>query len=125
MNSWLGGLSNLLHHRIVELRKSKKITQEELAKKIDVSRSALSQYELGLRQPDYDIIKRIADFFGVSTDYLLGRETKKTSIEETKMDEERKRLADIIVNIKDPEKKKQAIAFLEYLANSPTDGAKK
>lgn len=63
----------MLHHRIVELRKSKKITQEELAKRVGVSRSALSQYELGTRQPDYDTIKRMADFFEVSTDYLLGR----------------------------------------------------
>lgn len=62
----------MLHHRIVELRKSKKITQEGLSNKIGVSRSALSQYEIGSRQPDYDIIKRMADYFDVSIDYLLG-----------------------------------------------------
>ena len=62
----------MLHHRIVELRKSKKITQEGLSSKIGVSRSALSQYELGSRQPDYDIIKRMAEYFEVSIDYLLG-----------------------------------------------------
>lgn len=67
----------VLHQKIVQLRKSKKITQEELSRKIGVTRSALSQYELGLRQPDYDIVKRMADYFNVSTDYLLGRETKK------------------------------------------------
>lgn len=59
----------MLHRRIVELRKAKKITQEKLASKIGVTRSALSQYELGIRQPDYDIINRIADFFEVSVDW--------------------------------------------------------
>lgn len=68
----LGG-ATLMHRRIVELRKAKKITQEGLAKQIGVTRSALSQYELGIRNPDYDIVKSIADYFGVTTDYLLGR----------------------------------------------------
>lgn len=72
----IGGVFEMFHRRIVELRKAKKITQEILAKQIGVTRSALSQYELGVRQPDYDIVKRIADYFGVSTDYLLGREVK-------------------------------------------------
>jgi transcriptional regulator with XRE-family HTH domain len=70
---FIGGDFTVLHHKIVALRKSKKITQEELAVKVGVSRSALSQYELGSRQPDYDIVCRIADFFDVSVDYLLGR----------------------------------------------------
>lgn len=76
LSSWIGGVSFVLHHRIVELRKSKKITQEVLAGKIGVSRSALSQYELGSRQPDYEIVKRMAKYFEVSTDYLLGKDDR-------------------------------------------------
>lgn len=63
----------MLNERIVKLRKSRNITQEELAKKIGATRSALSQYEIGTRSPDYDTLKRIADYFEVSTDYLLGK----------------------------------------------------
>lgn len=59
--------------RIKELRKEKSITMKRLGEIIGVSEGAVSQYENGKRQPDYDILKKIADFFDVSTDYLLGR----------------------------------------------------
>lgn len=61
----------MLGKRITSLRKNAGYTQEELAKKLNITRSALSQYELGSRNPDYDLLIKIADFFEVSTDYLL------------------------------------------------------
>lgn len=67
-----GGVLKLLNERIIKLRKARNITQEELAKRIGTTRSALSQYETGTRQPDYDTLQRISKFFEVSTDYLLG-----------------------------------------------------
>lgn len=66
--------------RIVELRKLHKCTQETFAKKIGVTRSALSQYELGTRNPDYDTIERIADICSVSIDYLMGRTDKPNQV---------------------------------------------
>lgn len=62
----------MLHKRLVKLRKSKKLTQVELAKALGVTRSALSQYELGLRNPDYDTLDKYSKYFGVSFDDLLG-----------------------------------------------------
>lgn len=53
------------------MRKKAGLTQEELAKKLNVTRSALSQYELGTREPNYDLLLKIADFFEVTVDYLL------------------------------------------------------
>ncbi|MEK4267031.1 helix-turn-helix domain-containing protein [Bacillus sp. FSL W8-0940] len=61
----------MLGKRITSLRKQSGLTQEELAKKLNITRSALSQYELGTREPNYDLLIKIADFFEVSTDYLL------------------------------------------------------
>ena len=117
MKSLLGGVSLVLHHRIVELRKSKRITQEVLSKKIEVTRSALSQYELGSRQPDYGIIKRMADYFDVSIDYLLGRDvTEESSIEETEADLKRKKGLEYISKIKDEKMLDLAIELLEKLA---------
>lgn len=55
------------------MRKKAGLTQEELAKKLNVTRSALSQYELGTREPNYDLLLKIADFFEVTVDYLIGR----------------------------------------------------
>ena len=59
---------------IRELRKSKKITMKEFGHIIGVSEAAISHYETNKRQPDQATLIKIADFFGVSVDYLLGRE---------------------------------------------------
>ena len=55
------------------LRKSKNLAQSQLANLIGVDRSTISSYESNIRQPSLDTLSRIADVFGVSTDYLLGR----------------------------------------------------
>lgn len=59
-------------NRIKLLRKAKNIKQADLAKAISVSQSALSGYETGKYEADTDTYKRLADFFGVTLDYLLG-----------------------------------------------------
>lgn len=55
-----------------ELRQSKKPNQKQFAKSIYISPSAVSQYETGHTMPSRETLERIARFFGVSTDYLLG-----------------------------------------------------
>lgn len=64
--------------RLKELRTASNITQEELAKRIGVSRSAISMYEKGVREPEFDILEKLADFFNVDTDYLIGKSDKTT-----------------------------------------------
>lgn len=59
--------------RLIELRKSKGLYQADVAKKIGVARATYGAYEQGNRQPDFDTLQSIANFFGVTTDYLLGR----------------------------------------------------
>ena len=54
------------------LRGRKNITQAELAAVLEVSPAAVGLWEQGRRQPDSDMLVKIANFFGVSTDYLLG-----------------------------------------------------
>ena len=56
-----------------ELRKSKRITQDKLSDIIGVSRSTISMWEIDASEPDKETIKLLADYFQVSTDYLLGR----------------------------------------------------
>ena len=62
--------------KLVELRKKVGLSQEELAKKLQMTRGQLSMYEIGKRKPDMDTVQHIADFFGVSLDELLGRSTR-------------------------------------------------
>ena len=56
------------------LRQQAGLTQAELAKKLAISKSAVSMYECGKREPELDLLERIADVFGVSVSALLGRE---------------------------------------------------
>ncbi|SCW52031.1 DNA-binding transcriptional regulator, XRE-family HTH domain [Paenibacillus tianmuensis] len=59
--------------KIALLREKQALTQEELSSKINISRASLSHYEKNRREPDYETVVKIADFFKVSIDYLLGR----------------------------------------------------
>lgn len=61
------------------LRTSSGLTQVEMAEKLGISRSTIGMYETGAREPDFETLEKIADFFNVDTDFLLGR-TDKTSI---------------------------------------------
>ena len=58
------------------LRRKEDMTQAELARKLDVTKSVISAYENGLRLPSYDILINISRIFHVSTDYLLGLERR-------------------------------------------------
>lgn len=58
--------------RLNELRKSRGLTQEQLATALGISSSTISSYERGIREPDLDTIGNIADFFNVDKGYLLG-----------------------------------------------------
>ena len=62
---------------IRELRLEKGITQNELSNYLGLTPKMVSFYELGERFPPYDIINKLADYFNVSTDYLLGRSNMK------------------------------------------------
>ncbi len=66
-------MNNELGKKIKLLREEKELSQLELAKILNISNSTLSQYEAGNRVPGDDIKKKIADYFNVSVDFLLGR----------------------------------------------------
>lgn len=61
-----------LHNRIKELRKEKGLTLKELGEKVGMRDNTLSQYENEKRNPQEKTWEKLADFFGVSTSYLMG-----------------------------------------------------
>lgn len=65
------------YQRLTGLRQEKSLTQKELAEQLDMSRSAYSLYELGKREPDFETLQKLANFFDCTTDYLLGRTDQK------------------------------------------------
>jgi len=62
----------MLCDRFKELREEIELNQEEFAKKINVSRSTYANYEVGRTEPSISILIDIANFYGVSVDYLCG-----------------------------------------------------
>lgn len=60
--------------RLQQLRKSHKITQQQMADKLDVVLRSYQRYEADDFQPSLEVLVRIADIFDVSTDYLLCRD---------------------------------------------------
>lgn len=72
--------------RLKELRKQKSLTQEQLAKRLWVTKSIVSAYELGTRFPSLDVLIKLAYTFNVSTDYLLGI-NKKRSLDVSELSE--------------------------------------
>ncbi len=58
--------------RLRELRERKGYTLEQVATKLGLRNQYVSNYELGKRSPDYETLKKLADFYNVTTDYILG-----------------------------------------------------
>lgn len=68
-----GGTNMEFSTRLTSLRKERKLLQADVANKVGIARATYGAYEQGSRQPDFDTLEKLADFFGVSLDYLLGR----------------------------------------------------
>lgn len=62
-----------LGKKLKELRKSCNLTQETLAKKLDISRVNYTRYETNKVRPDYELLIKIADFYDVTLDELFDR----------------------------------------------------
>lgn len=61
-----------MKNRLKEIRKERNLTQKEFAEKLNISQQAISQYENGDREPKLETWQKLADFFNVPVDYLLG-----------------------------------------------------
>ena len=81
--------------RIKELREEYKITQKQLSEILGVTRTAVSKWEAGENGPNSEILVKLADYFNVSTDYLLGlTETKNAPV---KLDKDERSEVDKLV----------------------------
>ena len=63
-----------MEFRLKELRRKRKISQLKLAMDLNMNQNTISRYETLEREADYETLIRLADYFDVSIDYLLGRE---------------------------------------------------
>lgn len=67
-------MKKLFGEKLLTLRKAKKVSQAEVAEYIGLTVAAYQNYENGRREAGYEVISKLADFYDVTTDYLLGRE---------------------------------------------------
>lgn len=67
----------ILAKRLRQLRKERNLRQEDIAIALGLSTNGYQRYELGERDPAAPVLKDMADFFGVSADFLLGRSDRR------------------------------------------------
>ncbi|MED1565773.1 helix-turn-helix transcriptional regulator [Bacillus paramycoides] len=112
----------MIGEKIKDLRKNNKITQEQLGNAIGVSKMAISYFEKGKKSPGRESLEKIADYFDVTTDYLLGRsEDPELNEEENKIvTEEGKNILALIESLPEDERKKaweQLEMYVTYMQN--------
>lgn len=87
------------------LRQNAGLTQKQLAERLWISKATVSYYEQSLRCPSPEILIKLSNIFHVSTDYLLGMEDKKQTLDVTDLsDEDIKLLQDIIKRLRNTKK---------------------
>lgn len=111
---------SVLGDRIKHLREQASLSQKRLAESLGISNVQLSRYETGDRKPDPDTIRQIADYFDVSVDYLLGRDTPSSSRLTNLEDPE---LTILFRNLQSasPEIREETRKFLEFLMEKEKD----
>ncbi|MCH5299337.1 MAG: helix-turn-helix transcriptional regulator [Ruminococcus sp.] len=83
--------------RLRELRKKKKLTQQQVARRLNLTKASISGYENNTITPPNDMLVKIALMYGVSTDYLLGLD-KEESIVISDLTESQKEIVNLLVN---------------------------
>lgn len=68
---------------LINLRELNFLTQTDIAKQLHLSSSTISHYEKGLTVPHTEVVYRLAEFYNVTTDYILGKSASKTNLNET------------------------------------------
>lgn len=104
----------MFSQKLKDLRKQYGLTQSQLANKLGLGVSTIGMYESDIRKPSYTVIKKIADYFNVTIDYLISDDTNQ-DIEDT--DE----LIAFAKNIKklSPKQKEQIKSFINYIIQNP------
>ena len=90
--------------RLKELREKAGYSQQGFADAIGVKQSTVGNWEAGAREPKFEIMERLADFFGVSVDYLLGK-TDDPTPSSTEMTEEEKNILGLLHKMSEDELK--------------------
>lgn len=111
-----------------QLRLSRGVSQDVVAEACDISRVALTRYENGQRVPRIEIASRLADYYGVSVDYLLGNDSQPKSEAEPSPDSEAEKIRQrILRELQDlPDSAfENALQYIHFLKSTTKGGAPK
>lgn len=108
--------------KLIELRKSRGLSQQQLAEALGLSRSAIGMYETGKREPDMDVLKIFSDFFMVDMNTLVSppsdRTTELNELLETLRNREDMRMLFKLAKDATPEDVRRAVEIIEGLYNA-------
>ena len=112
-----------MYEIFAKLLKEKGVTPYQVHKATGVAQSSLSDWKNGKSKPKYEKMAAIADYFGVSVDYLLGREEKKAPVQMDEGDELDRQIMDLFKQLT-PEDKQKIIDFTAWSIERQDDGQK-
>lgn len=110
----MGNFQNIFR----KLRTSSNLTQNAIAEKLGISRSTIGMYETGAREPDFETLEKIADYFNVDTDFLLGRTNQTTMLPETVGKYSKTRELDIIYEQLSSHNQRKVLAYSKNLLSA-------
>lgn len=110
----MGNFQNIFR----KLRTSSNLTQNAIAEKLGISRSTIGMYETGAREPDFETLEKIADYFNVDTDFLLGRTNQTTMLPETVGKYSKTRELDIIYEQLSSHNQRKVLAYSKNLLST-------
>ena len=102
---------NVFGKRLLSLREERKLSMEEVATAIGITKSTLSKYEKGKNEPGMMIAKHLADFFKVSIDWLIGVTEEKNSV---------KNIDNLYLSLTENDKK-EAVRYMLFLKSNQDD----
>lgn len=86
--------------RIKDIRDKNGLTQEELARKMSITRSSVNAWEMGISMPSPENLVRLSEIFNVSTDYILGVDNRETVSIDNLSDEKKKIVYELVKILK-------------------------
>ena len=110
--------------RLKQLRKEKRMTQQQLGDRLRLARNTIAMYETGIREPSFRTVQHIADIMGTSVDYLLGRTNELNGTSETGSDPETRAIMRALKG-RTKEQQEAVMAFIKYLDEQDKREAKK
>ena len=108
--------NNTISARLRELRTIKGVSQDTVAEACAISRVGLARYETGQRVPVVKIVSRLAEYYGVSVEYLLGKDSAE-SPEKAPTQNDARAEAKMLLEGMDDEQYQAALQYLKFLNN--------